>query len=308
MSTTKTLVATTSAIAILAVSNAVYENQEARQAQTSLATATQEIATLRGREQVAEQRAIELEAKVRTLESAATAAKTASPSKAAGSGQLASVDVQMEMLLANPEYQELSLKSELAGLRFRYGPLYQKLGLSAQQIADFESALIEKQQLIHDARFSAMNQGMSLNDPSLAKVFESPLKAMKDKLTAILGEDGYTQYDAYKNTASARSTADNLASSLYYTDSPLTADQADKLTAIVAANTTKTSPDAKTALVQETIDWNKVAAQTAEILQTDQQATLSAMIERDRVRKELFAVQKKLTNKAISSGSATKSP
>ena len=179
MSTTKTIITTTSVLAAFAVGTAVFESREARQVQAGLAASVQENASLRERLQHEAARAAAIEGRLRSAEELAAslkatsgdaevAKKTAAQMKQVSTqkpGAKAIADVQFDMLMNNPEYQELSTKQYRSSLRFLFGPLYNKLGLSAAQIADFEEAKIEQQQASMDVFAAARAQGLSPADP-----------------------------------------------------------------------------------------------------------------------------------------------
>jgi RNA polymerase sigma factor (sigma-70 family) len=308
MSTTKTIITATSVLAALALGTAVYEVRATYQAQAALAASTQEIVTLRDSLQREAKRAEENEKKFRSAEALAaslqksaaeteTAKKAAAQSKPAGTVSGRSAPSRMDMLLANPDYQELNLKLSRNSCRFRYGPLYQKLGLSTQQITDFEVALDEQQQVLFDTANAARAQGLSPNEPGLGPLIDPTINALQDKLRAVLGDAGYAEYKAYRKTAVARASADSLASALYYTASPLTAEQADQLTQVVVANT-RVIPPTNTASIlnRSETDWEKVSAEAKTNLSSIQFDALQAVIERERMRRQMADLQDKLTS------------
>jgi RNA polymerase sigma factor (sigma-70 family) len=322
MSTTKTIIATTSALAAVALGTALYEIRETHQIQSTLAIATQENATLRDRLQREAQRSAEIEKNLRTAEAlAASLQKSADEAAAAKksaqqTNQTATAkasanpagDAQMQLLMTNQEYRDLNIRLSRTSLRFTYGPLYRKLGLTPQQIADFEAAKTDQQQTSMDTIAAAQAQGISVNDSRLSPLIEPSFKAIEDKLRVALGDSGVEQYKAYQKMIMARTSVDSLASALYYTETPLTADQADQLTQSIASNTGKSSAPDTTGIVRSgETNWDKVSVQAEAFLNSSQLATLQALAERKLIQRQISELSRKLTNAAIATPAKTSS-
>ena len=194
---------------------------------------------------------------------------------------------QFELAAANPEYRRLFLEFQGAGNKLTYGRLYRKLGLSPQQIADFEGALIEQMDGFIDAAAAVQSQGISVSDPSVTQL-PTPASVHDADATVrrALGAAGYDEYMAYNRAGMGRSAADSLAKDLFYTDAPLTADQADRLTQAIVANTTSAP---RTGLVGPagSTNWTAVFNQAQAILAPPQLETLKASVERDRLALQL---------------------
>ena len=297
MSASKTIIATTSALAVLALGTAVYEIKETQRGQAALAAAAQENVSLRERLRSAEELTANLQKNMGEV--AKRAAVQAKPATVAQSPNPAR-SARFDLLMTNPEYLDLNLKLARNAYRFRFGPLYRKLGLNSQQITDFEAALDEQQQVIDDAINAARAQGLSPNEPRLGQLIEPTINAQQDKLRAILGDSGFAEYKTYKKTAAYRASADSLASALYYTGAPLTAEQADQLTQVVSVNT-RTTPVkfASGTIDRAETNWEKVSAQAKTMLSSSQFDALQTVIERERIRRQLGDLQDKLTNAAI---------
>jgi len=313
MSTTKTIITATSVLAALALGTAFYEFSETRQAETALTTVMQENASLHERLQTEAARAAEIEGKLRSAEALAAllkksgdeseaAKKTAEQAKqvaAAKSSASPAGNFFVDVVMTNPEYQELNARHNHSSLRFTYGPLYRKLGLSPQQIANFEAAMDEQEQTSMDAFLAARSEKVSYEDPGLSQLKASVAKPADDKLRTTLGDAGFEQYNAYKKTMESRSAVDSLATALYYTETPLTAGQADQLTQLVAANTGKRSVDAVGMTTLGEIDWDKVSTQAQGILSSSQLNLLQAYREKKRTEDQLGALSVRLTNEAM---------
>ena len=103
----------------------------------------------------------------------------------------------------------------------------------------------------------------------------------------------------------SRAAVDSLASALYYTETPLTAGQADQLTQLVAANTGKRSVDAVGMTTLGEIDWDKVSTQAQGILSSSQLNLLQAYREKKRTEDKLAALSVRLTNEAMANSNKT---
>ena len=102
----------------------------------------------------------------------------------------------------------------------------------------------------------------------------------------------------------SRAAVDSLATALYYTETPLTAGQADQLTQLVAANTGKRSVDAVGITTFGEIDWDKVSAQAQGILSSPQLSLLQVVGEKQRTEDKLGALSVKLTNAAMAASAS----
>jgi len=309
MSTTKVVIASASALAALALGTAVYEVREARQVQTALVASAQENVSLRERLQREAKRADENEKNLHSAEALAASLQKSVGEIEAGKNTTAqakptaiarSASSQMDLLLTNLHYQELAAQEYHSSLRFLFGPLYRKLGLNTQQIADFETAKAEQQQAQMDVFAAARAESLTPADPRLALLNDTANKVGEDRMRSALGDAGYEQYKAYAKTAYSRASVDSLASALYYTEVPLTAGQADQLTTLVAVNTGKTTPPGADGIsLRAEIDWANVSVQAKYILAPSQLEVLQALAERDRVQQQVSALTRKLTDAAI---------
>jgi len=93
---------------------------------------------------------------------------------------------------------------------------------------------------------------------------------INQQINALLGSaDTVKQFQAYSQTISARSFAENVASNLYYTATPLTPQQGDQLAQLVANNLPRTGN-----MSPSNINWDSVLAQAPTILSASQMAVL----------------------------------
>ena len=310
MSSTKIVIAAASVAVGLALSSALYERHEAHRAQAALAVAGQENAGLHDRLQREATQIEETERKLRADEAlvaslqqnadeaARKAATQAAQVATARQARLPDKSVT-DIIRTSPEYVALYIQYFRNDLRLKYGPLYHQLGFSPEQISEFEAALVEQKEAIGDVFNATRSQGLAYNDPVLAKLIAPAQQDAEEKLKTVLGEAGEIEFKAYKKTFNARPSVDALAAALYYTEAPLTAQQADQLVQLVAANTGKGSVTATGDTNYAPIDWDKVTMQARTILSSTQLEGLQVVADNQRLAAKLSMLASQLTNSAL---------
>lgn len=199
-----------------------------------------------------------------------------------------------EARYASPEYVDLLLQKFRLSLSLKYGPLYQALQLTPDEIARFESALNDAQQGTLEIWSAAAAQGVALNSPDIMRMTGEPAVAAERKLHALLGEARYAEYRQFEKTNATRLLVGSLASSLYYTPAPLRAEQGELVArSINESSETRRIPrgtdrQGKTiySLSTET-DWAKVQSRLEGALTPAQLATLHALAEQEQLQARL---------------------
>lgn len=291
MSTAKTLVGLTSALALGGLAVGLHEWRDAHRARQSADTSAERVAALEGQLRTLTAQLRDSEQHVAAL--VAQASRERPPAKNAPANPSAAPTTSTSLRVSaspftSPEYVEATQKKYVASLPLRYGPLYRKLGLSAEQIATFERALAERNQISLDIWTEAAKQGLSSDDPSILRMTTGPILESQAKLRAALGE-GFSDYIDFDKTYSARSIVASLAGSLYYTDTPLTAAQGEALANAVARNTEEkkrplvSDRDGKViySLYTET-NWEKVREAGLQTLAPAQLKALQHLIEQSQ--------------------------
>jgi RNA polymerase sigma factor (sigma-70 family) len=318
MSATKIAVTVAGILVCGAVGTAIHEGSVARQTRTELAATDRQAAELRRLLAAQTSKLTAAESRIRDSESQRAAlqkrvdeltARSAPPKSVVSSAPPRAKTFgasQFELAAANPDYRRLFLEFQRTGNKLTYGRLYRKLGLSPQQIADFEGALIEQMDGFIDAAAAVQSQGISVSDPSVTQL-PTPASVRDADATVrrALGAAGYDEYMAYNRAGMGRFAADSLAKDLFYTNAPLTADQADRLTQVIVANTTSAP---RTGLIGPAgnTNWAAVFSQVQAILAPPQLETLKASVERDRLAQQLTEMTMNL-NSAAASGTGAES-
>lgn len=134
---------------------------------------------------------------------------------------------------SDPELQQLYVRQQTVRHRSTYGPFYRSAGLNPEQIERFERAMAEYAQATIDVPVSAMVQGVSKNDSAVGTLMERAVAERNRELREVLGEAGFTAWSDFDRFRKMRTLAEDMAKELYYTETPLTWQQADALTQIV---------------------------------------------------------------------------
>lgn len=159
-----------------------------------------------------------------------------------------------------------------ASMRFRFGALFRELGWSDTQIAEFAQLLgrgIGMGARVADGNFVSLRYGEA-----------KPPEDFGPRLTQLLGSDGLRRWDELRKQQSGRFVAREVASALYFSDTPLSPQQARELIEIV----TGTNPPKAAGVVP--LEWDTVIAKAQERLapaQIEALAGLRAMGEFHRV-------------------------
>ena len=271
-------------LALLAGLGALIHERQARNSATEalgLARRTYEarVAELRAKENKA-QAAEEETAKLKK-ELDDERASTAQAKSAAGGGQTAPPAPTLDLAAAgraflarHPEVKRALGDYVSASLRFQFAPLYRALNLSPEQIAQFEAA-----------RGQGTTMGAVLRgDESVSLPFgEKPDGSWGDHLQAVVGEEGFRRMMEFQQIADARRVAAEVASSLYFTDSALSTEQADQLVQILVDSR---NSDRRTRQISA-YDWSAVMAKAEGVLATLQLTVLAGMRAGDQFHQAL---------------------
>lgn len=273
MSTTK-FTSTVAAVAmLLALGTGVYEMRAGRVADAALAADRREIYALALRAGAAERQAKEA---LRNLAQAqqspedppnATAAAEAPEKEVNGPfgpeppGSRARGRALMD---AYPEIRRLVVQEKRAGVSARYQKLYQELGLTDTQVDAFEQIMISG----ISSTYGAMNKNETV---TLDAAPAMPGHEQDERLRQLLGERGFQRLEEFQRSSQGSFPVVQLASSLYFTDTPLTAGQGAQLQRVL----TKCSRAGRDQLPAEY--WAAVRAQAGAFLSEPQLVALRGL-------------------------------
>jgi RNA polymerase sigma factor (sigma-70 family) len=271
MNTSKVAAVLAAGIGILGTGAGAYYaiqlEREAARDRIAIATADTELAVVRSRlAEATNQLAVDKAALVSTSNKRAsqrTAVRTAQGSTAQVGADPAQ---EMKALVASPSFEHAFIANTQTMLTTLYGPLYQQLGLSADQQRIFGEAMMRRCQANFDVGASALDQDLSISDPGIAKLFAKNEADFYAEVSGFATPEQIQQFEQIQAPASRAASA--LRESLQHTDAPLTAQQSTSLIQLVAAHSGPGSGS---------VDWNSVMAGAPAILSPQQVSLLSAV-------------------------------
>ena len=226
MSTTKTMV-TLAVIGCLAVGTAIYFDRAADSAENR-----------QGLERAQADRTLAQFRRLNAERAAVAASKPAEPSPAATSpaNQAAEISPAQARAAANRElaadigFNELLLQRGRAQIGKGRGRFYHELGLTADQIARFEAVL---NTALNEAR-QVRRLIDTWNDPTRNRLLQAARERMESGIREVVGEKGLQKFLDDELAVRAEGYVAKVAGSVYFTDTPLTAEQGRQLARILA--------------------------------------------------------------------------
>jgi hypothetical protein len=164
-----------------------------------------------------------------------------------------------EFMHRHPEVRQALADYFGAGKHQQFGEFYRQLGLTPEQISQFEEILRQG---------GGFGRQLTFGTVTLSLGEQPKPDELRKELTAVLGEDGFRSYVAYTHTLYARMIAANLASLGVESDSPLSVTQARQVAEIFAA-----APKPKS----YGFDWDKALANSAFVLNPSQMQMLRTL-------------------------------
>ena len=173
-------------------------------------------------------------------------------------------------LLNDPQLQNLQLAAMQARQQATYGPLCEHLRLSETQIAQFFANLRKREEQEMDISAIQETQHMSGADPVLAKMRQQMSDDFRAAQRALLGEDGFRDYESYSRSIPAREFVNELAGASVILGAGITAAQADTLTEMMANASAAYRHGGTATRNSGDIDWDQVLAGAAGVLSQPQ--------------------------------------
>jgi RNA polymerase sigma factor (sigma-70 family) len=270
MSTTKATIGMAVVAIIAALGTATYEIRERGAAEATLAAARQDYDALVAKRGDLAQQAQAAEEDAARLRQARAVARAAQAAAAASQAAKAwdPVAEGKVFLEHHPEVKQALIASKIAEWNFHYGALYKSLGLTPEQIEKFQTIML------------AGGGGGWVNRLLIPELKEmvfpigdtDPAQYGMRRLRELLGDDGYRQFTEFNRVDPARELTVEVASSLYFTEAPLTPAQSERLIEILDNNRSPQSgPQASP------FDWDAVLAQAGEMLLAPQLAAVNGV-------------------------------
>ena len=199
--------------------------------------------------------------------------------------------------------QALWMKSDRAGMYFRYAAFYHALGLTPAQVAKFERVMAEHFQNDRDIKAAANEEGILSSDPAITQLQSQEQSRFNSALTDALGPDGPHQlldFDdgspgALGSSSPTRQMVDRLTAVLADSANPITPQQAQQLVNLLKASQVPSPTDP----TGSQIDWNNAGAKAAEILSPAQMVefgSAAALTDRYQTLTQLMDMYRKWYN------------
>jgi hypothetical protein len=175
------------------------------------------------------------------------------------------------VLEKDPKLQALYLQTEPARLAARYAQFVQARGLVPGQAGKFQDLMMENAERVLDLKLTARTMGLAETDAAIVKLQQQAADQLRTAQTGLLGESGYQQLQQYERAAPVRDFVGTLAGSLAFTETPLSARQAEQLVQImVTANPGyQNGGNADPPLLGEMFDSLMMAGKTAPVIDSD---------------------------------------
>lgn len=178
--------------------------------------------------------------------------------------ELSTVIVAEESRQKEPKAQNQFLEMLRAKLRVTYAPFFRTLGISGEQIAQFEAIAARRDEQQFDLGALLRAGKLSLQDPNAGKLWTQVDLDFTAGAKAVLGEAGFQQLQDFERTLPAREIVRSMAGEAAVYGQPLTADQAERMTRILAEASADYRRGAKAS--SNFIEWDRVDAQAREVL------------------------------------------
>lgn len=141
-------------------------------------------------------------------------------------------------LMSKPEVQAMLGLQQKAAVEARYGALFRTLNLTPEQTNKLKGLLADRSNTRMDVMTAAQEQGIDLraNPDEVRKLFADAQNELNTSIKAVVGENGFAQLQNYEQTLPQRGLVNDLQQRLSFSDTPLSASQADALVQILASN------------------------------------------------------------------------
>ena len=176
----------------------------------------------------------------------------------------------------DPKEQLRQLAARRLALGSIYGPLFRSLSLSPAQSERFLDVTLKGEERQMDLSAVMRSQGLSEDDPMVAKLRGESDAGLQAALRELLGEAGYRQAQDYGRTSVVRELVSGLAGAAAVAGVPINAQQAEQLTYLLA-NASSRYRSGGPAEVAE-IEWDKIDTPARAIL-SESQLTLFKTVE-----------------------------
>ena len=158
---------------------------------------------------------------------------------------------QMEYVFAHPELQGAFLQQQVLREKMRFERFFKAAGVSAERQEKYWKLVEEAQAASLDWMTAQYVKGMP-TDPKereqLSNLRQENVNKVAAQARELLGPEMYSRLEQLAAATPERNVADQVASQLYLTDTPLSAAQAEQLTQILHENSYRQDGSARASL------------------------------------------------------------
>lgn len=173
-----------------------------------------------------------------------------------------------ELMAKDPKLQAMSIAAKRARFETVYGPLLRALRLTPVQVARLGEARAKFDELQQDMTMVMSDKGLGPRDPAVVRLRQQAADELRAAQLEILGVEGVSKLEAYEGTLPARAITERFAGAMAVADRPMTAEQAERLTQIMAE--AGSLAPGTTRLDPASIQWATVDRRAAEVLSPEQ--------------------------------------
>jgi RNA polymerase sigma factor (sigma-70 family) len=260
-------VATT--LALLVIGYGVYEYQAANAAGTALAGISMQETALHSK--LADVARLQREANEASQLLAAQLEQARQAAAARPAAAAPSPAQQIDLKAIARQNLDLATAMARASTRLRWGPFYRAHNLTESQIEAMERLQMEADTI---NGFAKNGTSSDPTENALRDQARTRLAEIQDALGALIGDAAEKDFGDYQWTADLRNIASAVALATYFTDTPLGADQGERLAQLLIASSSWAERHGR--VDPASIKWDVVMPQAKEFLSSTQVAALEA--------------------------------
>lgn len=146
----------------------------------------------------------------------------------------------MMSVMNSPDFMKLVSTQQRGLIENRFAALFRKLSLTPAEREKLKALIAEKQNVMMDVMAAAREQGIGGRESrdQIRSMVETAQGEVDASIKSVLGDQRYAEYSAYESSLSQRTTVNQLAERLSYTQTPLSTQQTEQLITLLAAEGT----------------------------------------------------------------------
>lgn len=201
-------------------------------------------------------------------------------------------------IIANdPQKMAEYFQNYRASLDLTHGGMFKALGFSAEQAEKYKDWRVLGYQRRMDLDAVVEMQGLDRNSAAYKKLQVTQRQPMSAELNLGNIWDPNNPYMEYLRTQSVRDLASELAGTAIYSGEPVTFDQVERTTQVLAANSQRGQLEniGRNYVLPNTVNWDTASADLQGVLSPSQIAILGKIIQRQTTQARVDDLTKRLT-------------